>query len=278
LAVAGCRQQDRESFLQQALSNPEFGWLAARCFAQRKQQLAPVVDTPTVRRTIYHLLGQPDGAVGKAIALHRVDPNREMVIKGMLCARDIDGRGIATYLSIEPEVLGMYVDLFFNVPDRLQDRCYMSGIIYPGTRIGSIKATEDGWEATQLILLRAGYEHGWKLVARLAGLEPLQAEDSNLEKEFQRLEKTIIGNARMLADIGHVNRRDSPGIKHARNLLAANRKQKAQQSPQMHDPLLEMSKALPTNDLFLEFTEKDLKRQLRVQCGLDQEALKPATE
>jgi hypothetical protein len=267
----------RELRVQQALRNLEFGWLAAQCFAQRKQQLPPVLDAPGVRRTIYHLLGRPDGAVGKAIALHRVDPNRENLIKGMLCARDINVRGIATYLSIEAEVLELYGALFFSVQHRLQDRCFMSGIIYPETRLGSIKATEDGWEATQLILQRAGYEHGWRFVAQLAGLEPLETADSNLEKEFGRLEKTILGNARVLADIGHLNRKQSPGIKHARSLLA-NRKQKGQQSPRMHDPLLEMSKALPTNDLFLEFTEKDLKRQLRLQCGLDQKALKPAIE
>lgn len=61
--------------------------------------------------------------------------------------------------------------------------------------------------------------HALKDVARLAGLRPMEDEGELSETMLADMERTIAANARMLALAGHLNRKESPGIRHGKTLM-----------------------------------------------------------
>lgn len=89
--------------------------------------------------------------------------------------------------------------------------------MFPETQIGTVVEAEMDYNETELMLMRVDRDYGWKEVARLAGLRAI--EDESTDDTLADMERTIAANARMLARAGHLNRKDSPGIKHGKTLM-----------------------------------------------------------
>ena len=73
--------------------------------------------------------------------------------------------------------------------------------------------------------MRAGWDYGWEDVARLAGLLKIEDADESPETMLAEVERTVATNARMLARAGHLNRKDSPGIRHGKSLMLRAKKE-----------------------------------------------------
>jgi hypothetical protein len=111
----------------------------AKTYADQGLLIPSAIQIPTIRRANFHLLGYPDLTVKDAIVLTRPQLKQvELMLKGLLCSRDISLPEIASYLSLPTAVVNTYSDLFFNVNDRLDDTWHMAGIAYPETRIGQV--------------------------------------------------------------------------------------------------------------------------------------------
>ena len=73
--------------------------------------------------------------------------------------------------------------------------------------------------------MRVGRDHGWQAVAQLAGLLTIEDGDESVETMLTDMERTMAANARMLARAGHLNRKDSPGIRHGKSLMLRAKKE-----------------------------------------------------
>ena len=146
-----------------------------------------------------------------------------IVLQGFLCARDISLEGVASLLNLELDVVKLYEGLFFNVRGR--DGAFAVNTIFPQTRLGAAIKTEKGYDEVDLTLMRVGRDYGWKEVARLAGLLTMEDAEESSETMLADMERTMAANARMLARAGHLNRKDSAGIRHGRALMLRAKKE-----------------------------------------------------
>lgn len=92
-------------------------------------------------------------------------------------------------------------------------------MLFPETRIVAVVEAEKDFDDPERTLMRVGRERGWKDVARLAGLRPMEDEGESPETMLADMERTVAANARMLALAGHLNRKESPGIRHGKTLM-----------------------------------------------------------
>ena len=143
--------------------------------------------------------------------------NMRQVLQGFLCARDISLEGIVLQLELEAEVVELFEALFFNVRERGDG--FRAGVLFPETRIGAVVEAEKDFDDLERTLMRVGQDHGWREVARMAGLISMEDADESSETMLTDMERTIAANARMLARAGHLNRKDSPGIRHGKTLM-----------------------------------------------------------
>ena len=145
------------------------------------------------------------------------------VLQGFPCARDISLEAIASLLSLEADVVKLYAGLFFNVRNR--EGAFAIKTIFPQTRLGAVREAELDYNEVDLMLMRAGWDYGWEDVARLAGLLKIEDADESPETMLAEVERTVATNARMLARAGHLNRKDSPGIRHGKSLMLRAKKE-----------------------------------------------------
>jgi hypothetical protein len=267
---------NREAQIAHALSEPRFGWIVGKAFADHGLVIPSAVRIPSIRRANYHLLGYSDQMVKGAIALTRPQQQHvETMLKGLLSSRDIDVAGIADYLSIPAAVVTTYGDLFFNVHDRLDDAWYMSGIAYPETRIGQVVEAEQECDNLDLAFIRAGYESGWQAVAKLGG-SALLTDDEDLDVSFRELEKEIVGNSVMLTWLGHLNREKSPGLANAQGLLTAAQKEPKRDEAADQLPSISVPEALQESMDRLMRDNQEYKAAMKAQeMTGDQAAKRP---
>jgi hypothetical protein len=183
------------------------------------EPLPPSLRDPHLRRAYRYLQGARDEQMTMAHAL-KASPdckNMRQVLQGFLCARDISLEGIALQLELDAEVVKLFEALFFNVRERSDG--FRAGVMFPETRLGAVVEAEKDFDDFERTLMRAGQDHGWKDVARLAGLRPMEDEGESSETMLVDMERTIAANARMLALAGHLNRKESPEIRHGKTLM-----------------------------------------------------------
>ncbi len=96
---------------------------------------------------------------------------------------------------------------------------FNAGVMFPETRVGAVVEAEMDYHESELTLMRVGRDHGWKEVARLAGPRTMEDEGESADDTLADMERTVAANARMLARAGHLNRKDSPGIRHGKTLM-----------------------------------------------------------
>jgi hypothetical protein len=172
-----------------------------------------------VRRAYRYLEGARDDGMAMAYGLRALSQygTTRSVLQGLLCAKDISIQGIASVLEMDPDVVKLFEGLFFNVRNR--EGTYALNQIFPETRLGAVVEAEKEYNEVDLTLMRVGRDYGWKEVARMAGLRTMEDADEPSETMLADMEKTIAANARMLARAGHLNRKDSAGIRHGKTLM-----------------------------------------------------------
>ena len=115
-------------------------------------------------------------------------------------------------------------------------------------------------------LMRVGREHGWKDVARLAGLRTLEDEGESTESILADMERTIAANARMLALAGHLNRKESPGIRHGKTLMMRPKPEAVrQQTDDDKVGLGSFGMRAPVLEHFRRIAEPDMQYRLALQ-------------
>jgi hypothetical protein len=116
------------------------------------------------------------------------------------------------------------------------------------------------------MLMRTGRDYGWREVARLAGLRPMEDADESSETMLADMEKTMAANARMLARAGHLNRKDSPGIRHGKTLMM--RPKPELMRPQADDDKLGLGSfgmRAPVLEHFRRIMDTDTQYRLQLQ-------------
>jgi hypothetical protein len=117
----------------------------------------------------------------------------------------------------------LYGGLFFNVRNR--EGAFAMNTVFPQTRLGAVVEAEKDYNEVDLMLMRVGRDYGNKAVAQLAGLLTIEDGDESPEAMLADMERTMAANARMLARAGHLNRKDSPGIRHGKSLMMRAKKE-----------------------------------------------------
>lgn len=145
------------------------------------------------------------------------------ILQGLLCAKDISLEGIATRLELPVDVVRLYEALFFSV--RSRGGAYGVSRAFPQSRLGAVTEAEKGCDEFEQILMRIGRDYGWREVARMAGLIPIEETDESSEAMLADTERTMAANARMLARAGHLNRPNSAGIRHGKSLMMRAKKE-----------------------------------------------------
>jgi hypothetical protein len=202
-----------------AMNDPQWSWRVAMTHHASREPLPASLRDPHIRRAYRYLQGARDEqmAMAHALKVSAECKNMRQVLQGFLCARDISLEGIALQLELDAEVVRLFAALFFNVRGRGEG--FRASVMFPETRIGAVVEAEKDFHEIDLMLMRTGRDYGWKEVARLAGLRTMEDEGESTEDTLADMERTIAANARMLARAGHLNRKDSPGIRHGKTLM-----------------------------------------------------------
>jgi hypothetical protein len=230
------------------------------------EPLPPSLRDTSIRRAYRYLQGARDEQMAMAHAL-KASPDCKsirQVLQGFLCARDISLEGIALQLELDAEVVKLFAALFFNVRERGDG--FRASVMFPETRLGAVVEAEKDFDDLERTLMRVGRERGWKDVARLAGLRTLEDDDESTESILADMERTIAANARMLALAGHLNRKESSGIRHAKVLMS--RPKPDALHPQTDDDMVGLGSfgmKAPVLEHFRRITDTDTQYRLALQ-------------
>jgi hypothetical protein len=219
-----------------ATNDPCWAWRIARGYNESQEPLPPSIREPHIRRAYRYLGGNRDDAMAMTLGIRTSIESgmTRSVLQGFLCARDISLEGIASLLGMKTEVVSLFEGLFFNVRNR--EGTFVLNTIFPQTRLGAVREAELDYSEVDQTLMRVGRDYGWKAVAQLAGLLAIEDADETSETMLADMEKTTAANARMLARAGHLNRKESPGIRHGKSLIMRAKKELVH--PQLDDDRL----------------------------------------
>jgi len=249
-----------------AMNDPQLGWRVAMTHHASAEPLPPSLRDPNIRRAYRYLQGARDEQMAMAHAM-KVSPNcknTRQVLQGFLCARDISLEGIALQLELDAEVVRLFEALFFNVRERGDG--FRASVMFPETRIGAVVEAEKDFHELDLMLMRTGRDYGWKEVARLAGLRPMEDEGESSETMLADMERAIAANARMLALAGHLNRKESPGIRHGKTLMMRPKPEAVrQQTDDDKVGLGSFGMRAPVLEHFRRITDTDTQYRLALQ-------------
>jgi len=99
----------------------------------------------------------------------------------------------------------------------------------------------------------------------LAGLLSIEDGDESPEKMLADMERTMAANARMLARTGHLNRKDSPGIRCGKSLMLRPKKEvdiNLGNDPGSHVGLGSFGIKAPVLEHFRRITDTDTQYRL----------------
>ena len=230
------------------------------------EPLPPSLRDPHIRRAYRYLEGNRDEQMAQANAL-KVSANcnnTRQVLQGLLCARDISLEGIALQIELDAEVVRLFSALFFNVRERGDG--FRASVMFPETRLGAVVEAEKDFDDFERTLMRVGRERGWKDVARLAGLRPMEDEGESSETMLADMERTVAANARMLALAGHLNRKESPGIRHGKTLMMRPKPEAVrQQTDDDKAGLGSFGMRAPVLEHFRRITDSDTQYRMALQ-------------
>jgi hypothetical protein len=221
-----------------------------------------------VRRAYHYLQGARDDHMAQALALRNTQNLAKLrfILQGLLCAKDISLESIGTLLEIPADVVRLYEALFFSV--RSRGGAYGVSRAFPDSRLGAVMEAEKDFDDVELTLMRLGRDYGWREVARMAGLIPMEETDESSESILADVETTMAANTRMLARAGHLNRPNSSGIRHGKSLMMRAKKESELNQNEVADDRLGLGSfgmKAAVMDHFRRISQPDVDYQLALQ-------------
>jgi len=149
------------------------------------------------------------------------------VVDGMLVSLDTPLERVSELLGRQVETLRDYADLFFNVRDRADDPAYLANIVYPGTRLAGLDASNPPGVRQQF--LQAGYEQGAEQVAFLGGFHG-NRDEVVVKDAVGALERQLLTRATMMVRHGRLD--SAALLRHAATMAA---RRKVEPAPESQD-------------------------------------------
>lgn len=220
-------QQDR---IMRCLTDPVFGWHFVRAIHELGIRMPDDIEAESVRHAYYWLrYGADFEHVARAHALSLPASARfAQILNALLLCRDTDVAAIARLVNQPVEVVQAYGDQFFNVRDRLDDRPYIAGIVFPETRLAELHRDGEAKLDCGATLLRAAYESGVDEVAFLAGLVANRTEVSDRRDSAVEFESGLLDRADLAVRYG---RNEPAAVIRQATSIAARRKLDQPQRP-----------------------------------------------
>ena len=220
-------QQDR---ILRCLADPAFGWYFVRAIHEIGIRMPDDIEAESVRHAYYWLhYGAEFEHIPQAHALSLPASARfAAILNALLLCRDTDVAAIGKLVNQPIEVIQAYGDLFFNVRDRLDDRPYIAGIVFPETRLADLREDAECELDFSNILLRAAYESGVDEVMYLAGLVANRSEVSDRRDSAVEFESGLLDRADLAVRYG---RNEPATVIRQATSIAARRKQDQPQRP-----------------------------------------------
>lgn len=206
------------------LNQPDAGWrIANRLAPTTAGKPAAVPDEPEFRwvaAAVATLRGKADpdaGPVRAAVGLSK-DPDLRPVLEAALVAPDATVAQVADALGLDPDVIGCFSDLFFNVPDRRGDLRFVRAVVH--------RRRDD--EDPDLPSLRAvAFKTDLGTLLAAAGYQAANHDGRTARDQAREVFAQTMAEARIqLAAGGLRQRRPAPALTHALRILGG---------VQMHD-------------------------------------------
>lgn len=127
------------------------------------------------------------------------------------------------YLDTSPDVVKLYEQLFFNVRDRMHEKCHISHIAWPQTRQVEYQFAYNQREDAGYLMMRASRNHGSAVALNFAGHGTAVTEiDSSLSTG--RMESMVMSSGLDDARMGFSSQGgDVPNIRRAQDIIKANK-------------------------------------------------------
>ena len=159
--------------LNQALKDPAFAFNYVKSFVDAGLPY-PLERGEHYLKLIYaHLSRRTRNAdITEALTYRLPDAHiRQAFLQGALLAKDSDIYQISEICNTSPMVIALYERLFFCVRDRMNDREFISNIVWPHT--ATVKRQHNYFlnEDPGNLLLRAGYESGFDALLKARGIK-----------------------------------------------------------------------------------------------------------
>lgn len=208
------------------MNDPMFCWNVANAYVKADAPLPKNLEEYWFHEAYNYLRGsQSNLALAQAHALtFRANQPTYNLLKALLICRDCQVQEIERWTGLPGAAIRAFDQVFFNVRDRLDDRPYISALIYPNGRAATQKPGYLEQETEQQLLLRLACEYGYREVLYVAGITPKRLEGDPAAPAAQEVESALMENARTLVRQGAANAAEAPGLKRAQALLLVAKK------------------------------------------------------
>lgn len=161
-----------------ALNDPGFGWGLITSFLSLGRELpAAVSETELVRPYSYLAYGREDAQARQAIGLEFERPDQRRILARCWLLVSGDYSAIGRRLRLSQEVVRIYESLFWNIRDRIDDRCFVNSLVYPQSRQVELIPGYHRNESPLYLALRATVSSGIEAAEELLGLRPVSGAD-----------------------------------------------------------------------------------------------------
>lgn len=223
---------DLAHYLQQYV-NPAFGWKFVNSMALSGRKLPTILDEDDdpIWRAYWHLRGYEDPVIRSVLQLSmfRETRNYAWELKGLLHIKREEDMPLeehyhqaASAMSLPVPVVKCFEKLFYNIVDRHEDEKFIRSLVYPDTRL--VELTEGYMQNVGAgdLMVRTAYNGTIDDLLFLAGASAHKFSDEREVTAYaEKLESAVMRNGLALAKLGFLNQRESVGINHSRQLLAA---------------------------------------------------------
>jgi hypothetical protein len=253
--------RDRPSQHALALNDPKFGWNWSKSLFEDGLEIPWVIGHQPLLDASSYLRGAYIESMDQVLTLAGpLSTTMRNLLRGLLICRDATLVGIADWMRLPLEVVTLYEQLFFNVRDRLDDPGYIAQLLHPdGFRLNRDADDED------LLLLRTGFRHGAREVARLVGFQA-NGGGPSLDQLRVDFERDVLRAGAARARRGGDQDLDSPAAAAAMKLIVAEKRMDRDLPPpnRMGDALTDLSDRFSLVNCIKEMTQPDVDRMIEL--------------
>lgn len=257
-----------------ALNDVALGWNLASSYAEAGLDTPPFITQTAVVRANCKLLYPDckDAAVTNAEVFNTPEfkPRRNL-LQALLCCPGTSVQDIAGQCHIDPDVLSLFEQLFWNVRDRLEEKLYINQLLYKNTRFPGPGVRDQEQADPGLRLCRLGYEKGITAVLHAAGVLRLEDGQGDTRRLYEDLEQKLLLQASLGVAQGLVSPAGNPCLPSAMKLQLAKMRQKPEEEldEDARRGLAGMSLSMAVTESFMRLVKPDLDRRLALQRDME---------